>query len=297
MEIDIKTIVGSYAQITLFLLMLSLGLKEGVGNLTLLWRQPWLLIRCLIASFILVPLAAIAIDLLFPLDPEVRLGMGAMAICPGAPLLYRKLSTLNADPTLAGSFQVTTSLFAIVVVPTLIVLIDVFYLNNNVTPVGVLLIGKQIATAQFIPILLGLAIYQWLPNLGNNVLEPLEKISLFLLLGLLVIVLILTIPQILQIGVVTIAAIILFVAAMIAIGHYMGGRDPETRISIALANSSRNAGLALVLVALNINIQENLAALATIAAIALLAALVGAIYVNIYRKSLPPKVDTDLSSG
>jgi BASS family bile acid:Na+ symporter len=85
MDINIDTVVSSYATLTLFLLMLSIGLREGFANLTLLWRRPGLLFRCLLASFVLVPIAAMAIDAIFPLSDPVRAGMAAMAICPGAP--------------------------------------------------------------------------------------------------------------------------------------------------------------------------------------------------------------------
>lgn len=286
MEIDFKTIIGSYAQITLFLLMLSIGLKEGFENLTLIWKRPNLLIRSLIASFLLVPLAAIAIDLVLPLSENARLGMGAMAICPGAPMLYRKLVQNNANSALAGSYQITVSVFAIALVPAWIVVINALYLQENAAPVAV--IAKQVATVQLIPILLGLAIREWLPSLANDLLEPVDKIGSYLLIGVLIIVLVIALPKIAEVGFLTVTGVVLFVAATIVIGHYLGGFDPETRISIALANSTRNAGLALTLVALNV--EDMITVLGTISAIALLSAIAGTIYVNFYRKRLPQKV-------
>ncbi|MDR9403578.1 MAG: hypothetical protein RI580_09070 [Halothece sp. Uz-M2-17] len=293
MEIDLKTIIGSYAQITLFLLMLSIGLKEGVENLTLLWKRPNLLIRCLIASFLLVPLAAIAIDALLPLDTPARLGIGAMAICPGAPMLYRKLVQKHTSSALAGSYQVTVSLFAIVLVPTWIILLNALYLADNAAPVGI--IAKQVATVQLIPILLGLATREWLPNLAHDLLEPVDKISSFLLIGVLIIVLVIALPKMAQIGLITTIGVVLFIAATIVIGHYLGGPEPDTRILIALANSTRNAGLALTLVALNV--EDMITILGTISAIALLSAVIGTIYVNFYRKHLPQEVPPEVSES
>jgi predicted Na+-dependent transporter len=62
------------------------------------------------------------------------------------------------------------------------------------------------------------------------------------------------------------------------------GPTPEGRVALALANSSRNAGLALALVAINFENEGRV--LGTIGAIALLSAVAGAIYVNLYRKKL-----------
>jgi BASS family bile acid:Na+ symporter len=293
MEIDLKTIIGSYAQITLFLLMLSIGLKEGWENLTRLWKQPNLLIRCLIAAFVLVPLAAMAIDALLPLDRSARLGIGAMAICPGAPMLYRKLATKTTNSALAGSFQVTVSLFAILLVPAWVLILNALYLGDN--PASVAIIAKQIATVQLIPISIGIVIRQWLPNLADDWLALVDKLSSFLLLGVLVIVLVIALPKMAEIGLVTTVGVVLFIAATIIIGHYLGGPDPETRISIALGNSTRNAGLALALVALNI--ENTIPILGTISAIALLSAIAGTIYVNFYRKHLPQEVPPDASES
>ena len=52
MEIEIKTIVENYTQITIFALMLSIGLKEGFQGLSVLWQNRSLLIRCLLASLV-----------------------------------------------------------------------------------------------------------------------------------------------------------------------------------------------------------------------------------------------------
>jgi predicted Na+-dependent transporter len=80
-ELDIKAILSSYAQLTLFVLMLSIGLSQGFNNLSLLLRKRSLLIRCLLASFVLVPIAAMVINQIFPLDFPIRIGLATMAIC------------------------------------------------------------------------------------------------------------------------------------------------------------------------------------------------------------------------
>jgi len=282
MNIDIDTVVSSYATLTLFLLMLTIGLREGFANLTLLWRRPGLLLRCLLAAFVLVPIACMAIDAIFPLSAPVRAGMAAMAVCPGAPMLYRKLSGMKVNTALAGSYQVTMSLFAVVLVPLWIIIINLLYFKQNPNSIGD--VAQQIAFVQLIPITVGMVTRGWLPSLADDLLEPTEKISSRMLLGILIIVLIVGLPQILRVGVVTVVGVVLFIAATILIGHYLGGADPDTRIALALANSSRNAGLALALVAINFENEGRV--LGTIGAIALLSAVAGAIYVNLYRKQL-----------
>ena len=281
MEIDIKALLVSYAQITIFLLMLSIGLAEGFKNLTILWRRRSLLIRCLIASFVVTPLSAMVILSIVPMDASTRIALGAMAICPGAPLTYKKLTGMKADIALAGSFQTTTSLFAILVVPIWVVILDAIYPNEATVAVSDVL--QQVATVQFIPILLGLVICQWLPPLAADLLGPVSKISSFMFLALAIVLLVVALPLVLKVGVVTVIGVVLFIALSILAGHYLGGPEPETRLTIGLANSTRNAGLALALSVMNF---EDKGILAGIAAIALLAFVADAIYANLYRKKI-----------
>ena len=103
-----------------------------------------------------------------------------------------------------------------------------------------------------------------------------------LLLDVLIFILVLTLPEVIDSDWHNLIGVVLFVTAMMVIGHFLGGRDPETRISIVLANSSRRAGLALALV--TVHIKDSHPVLGIIVAIALLATLVGAIYTKLYRK-------------
>lgn len=228
------------------------------------------------------------IDAIVPMSAPVRAGIAVMAICPGTPMLYRKLANMKADTALAGSYQVTMSLFAVVLVPLWIIIINVLYLRQN--PHSINVVARQIAYIQLFPITVGLLVRGWLPSLAYDLLKILAGLSSVMLLAALLIILIVGLPAILQVGWVTVMGVVLFIAATLVIGHYLGGPTPKERIALALANSSRNAGLALALVAINFENEERV--LGTIGEIALLSAVAGAIYVNLYRKKLG-LVDTE----
>ncbi len=292
MDIDIKAVLGNYAQLTIFLLMFSIGLEEGFKNLSLLWRRIPLLIRCLIASFIVVPLSAMLILSIVPMDTSARIAVAAMAICPGAPLTYKKLTNMKASSALAGSFQTTTSLFAILVVPIWITIFNGIYPKQ--ATVAASDVFQQVMTVQFIPILLGLAINKWFPLLAENLSEPVNKISSIMFLSFAIILLVVALPMVLKVGVVTVIGVVLFITAAILAGHYLGGPEPETRLTIGLANSTRNAGLALALTTMNFKDKPDI--LAAIAAIALLAFVADAIYASLYRPKIPQAVSGTVES-
>jgi BASS family bile acid:Na+ symporter len=82
---ELKELLSSFAQITVFAVMLSMGMALGFGGMGRLWRRPSLLLRCFLAAFVVVPLAAMVVTRVLPLPFEVRAGIAAMAVIPGAP--------------------------------------------------------------------------------------------------------------------------------------------------------------------------------------------------------------------
>ncbi len=280
-ELDIKAILSSYAQITLFLLMLSIGLSQGLANIAYLWRRPSLLVRCLVASFVVVPLAAMLINQVLPMTFAVKVGLATMAICPGAPMIYRKLLKGRALPNLAGSFQVTTAMLAVVAVPLWVIILAKLYPNDvTVTPA---VIFQQVATKQLVPIWIGLALREWFFDLADDLEQPVIKLGSFLLMGLVVVIMAVALPKVLTVGPISVIGAVLFATACLLAGHFLGGPEPESRLTIAVANSSRNAGLALALATANFPDAGILAAIATYAAFSSVA---GSIYSNLYQKKL-----------
>jgi BASS family bile acid:Na+ symporter len=282
-SINIKELLSSFAQLAVFATLLSMGLVLGFSGMARLWRQPGLLLRSVIAAFVIVPLAAMILVWVLPLSFEVRAGIAAMAVIPGAPFTYRKMLKGAGDPELAGSFQATMALLAIVLVPLWLAILAALYPNDASASVAV--VGRQILMVQGIPLICGAAIRQWLPDLAEEFAEPLNRISSAMLVGLVVLVLAIGLAMVLKAGPLAILAGVLMAAAALVAGHYLGGPDPLTRQTIAQATASRNAGLALALITLNFpNVAHEI--LVTIATYAVMTAIASKIYVRLYQKQL-----------
>jgi bile acid:Na+ symporter, BASS family len=291
---DIKELLTSFAQMTIFAVMLSMGLVLGFNGIARLWRHPSLLVRCLIAAFLIVPLAAMAVTYLLPLSFEVRAGIAAMAIIPGAPVIYRKMVKGAADAELAGSFQATMALLSIVLVPLWFGVISALYPAVAAAPLAT--VFKQVMLVQGIPLLCGAAITQWLPELADDFNEPLNRISSAMLVGVVLLVLAMGLPLVLKAGVLPVVAVVLMAATSLLAGHFLGGADPTTRQTIAVANATRNAGLAIALIALNFPEAEH-AILTTIATYAVISAIASAIYAKLYNKRLAQEVHPQDAPG
>lgn len=280
---DLKELLSSFAQITVFAVMLSMGMVLGFEGMGRLWRRPSLLLRCFLAAFVVVPVAAMVVTRVLPLSFEVRAGIAAMAVIPGAPLIYRKMLKGPGDAELAGSFQATMALLSIVLVPLWFGIMSALYPNDAAAPLAV--VFKQVMLMQGVPLLAGAAIAHWLPDLADDFNEPLNRISSNLLVGVVVLVAAMGLSLVLKAGPVPILAVVLMAAAGLLSGHYLGGSDPVTRQTIAVANASRNAGLALALVTLNFPAVAH-EVLVTIAAYAIMSGIASKIYTRLYQKQL-----------
>jgi predicted Na+-dependent transporter len=238
--------------------------------------------RSLLAAFLLVPLAAIAVVKLPWLSFDVKAGIALMAIAPGAPMIYRKMLKGPADPTLAGSFQVTTALLSVVLIPLWMAILSA--ISPADAWVDSRTVAQQIFSVQFIPILLGASICYWLPDLAEEFEAPLARISDAMLLVIIVLILAIALPKVLTAGIPTVIAVILMATAALLSGHWVGGPDPRSRLTIGVANATRNAGLALMLAAVNFPGQEGM--LSIIATYALISAVAGGVYTKQCQKRL-----------
>lgn len=280
---DLKELLSSFAQITLFAVMLSMGMVLGFRGMVSLWRRPSLLLRSVVAAFVVVPLVAMVVTRVLPLPFEVRAGIAAMAVMPGAPVIYRKMLKGPGNAELAGSFQATMALLSIVLVPLWFMVLSALYPADQVAPVAV--VFKQVMLVQGLPLLVGAAIAHWLPDLADDFNEPLHRISSAMLIGVVLVVVVMGLSLVLKAGPLPILAVVLMAAAGLVSGHYLGGADPTVRQTIALANGSRNAGLALALITLNFpGVAQEV--LVTIASYAVMSAIAGKIYTRLYQNQL-----------
>ncbi len=286
---DIKILLSSFAQITVFAVMLSMGMALGFQGMVRLWRRPTLLLRCLIAAFVVVPLAAMAVVYVLPLAFEVRAGIAAMAVIPGAPVTYRKMLKGDGDPELAGSFQASMALLSIVLVPLWFGIISALYPAVATAPLAD--VFKQVMLVQGLPLLFGAAISQWFPEFTEDFDEPLNRISTAMLIAVVLLVLVVGLPLVLKAGVLPVVAVTVMAAAALLIGHFLGGADPVSRQTIAISNASRNAGLAIALITLNFpNAAHEI--LITIAAYAVISGIAAKIYARLYQKRLAQVTET-----
>jgi predicted Na+-dependent transporter len=236
---------------SLFTLMFALGLGLRGEAVALLRHRPALILRVLIGTCLLVPLAGLLLlrsPLLGALSVPVRLAIGLMAVCPSAPLTLRKAGRQGGDQELAALLQLLAAAAAIVTIPLLADLYRaLFQLSGwDIEPLDV---ARQVLLIQGLPLSLGVLVRSRLPELAERLQAPLDRAANLLLLSLVVLILGRSWPLLLAFlasNLVGLAAMALLVLLALAVGWLLCGPGLRERTTGAVVTSTRNPGLALL---------------------------------------------------
>jgi len=237
---------------TLFTLMVALGLGLQGEAVARLRRRPALIVRVLLGTCVLVPLAALLLlrsPLVAGLPLPVKLAIALMAISPSAPLTLRKADRQGGDRELAAVLQLLAAAAAVITIPLLADLYRaVFQLSGwDVQPLPV---ARQVLMIQGVPLMLGVLVRRRLPALAERLVGPLERVANLLLLLLTVLILVRSWPLLqafLVANLVGLACMALMVLLALAIGWLLSGPGLRERTTVAVVTSTRNPGLALLL--------------------------------------------------
>lgn len=256
------------AMATVFTVMFDLGLAIVPGEFRPVLRHPGLLGRALFSVLVAMPALAWLVARALDLPRPAEVGIMLMAIAPGAPVALRRSLRAGGHRSFAPALQIALALLAAVSMPVSIAAFNEYYGGTAIIDPRHL--AWQVFVAQLLPLGLAMLMRCILP-VPAAWLEPrLRKVAGALLVLLLAILVIDVWQPIVDAGWRVVAAIVIVTVLATAFGHLLGGPDPATRTATAISTATRNAGLALLVAALN---HASPAINATVLAYALIAAL------------------------
>ena len=207
-------------------LLFAMGLHASGGQLVALWRKPALLIESLLAMYVVVPLLAVLVALVFDLPRGTETAIVVLAVCAGAPLLPRKLLKLGGDPGYVLSLAVTTSLLAIITVPlSLRALSGVLPFDTALSPAPV---AWAILKSFFVPFGAGMFVRAFMPRVADRAAEPLLKVAGMVLAISTLAMLVAGWRLVAGVGLPSFLTFAGFVAGCLATGHLLGGLSRRT---------------------------------------------------------------------
>jgi bile acid:Na+ symporter, BASS family len=230
-------------KISIVALIFAVGLGSTHADLTFLWRRPALLLRSLVAMYVVVPLAALAAVRLLPLPAALETAILVLAISAGAPLLPRRLMRFGREGYVF-SLVVTSSLLAVVTVPAWVALLAPYFVRkSSVTPLAVAMVIARVFLA---PLALGMLLRRPFSGIGQRLSEWILRVAFAVLALAALALLMLQWRLVVELGWIPILALAGMTAVALAIGHALGGPDPADRTALAVSCSTRHVGIAML---------------------------------------------------
>ena len=237
-------LVQFFAYLFLVASMLGIGLKVSGGEIRETLQHRGLMLRTLLANFLLAPVLGILLVWLVPMERELRIGFLLLALAPGGLGSVQFTSKAKGALAYAAVATFVLSLLAALISPLLAAAIVPGYAGLAVPygrVIGVLLV------ALLLPLLVGVAAHHKFPKLAGALANPIALIGTVAFLVVVVLLMGMRKEAMAALGGRVVVTLLLFIIGSMAIGWYLGGPEGDTRRVLASATSMRNAPLCLLI--------------------------------------------------
>jgi len=157
--------------------MFSLGLGLSISDFTRIFLKPKEFFVGFISQLILLPIVALILVYIWPLSPEIAIGVMILAAAPGGATSNILTSFAKGDVALSISLTAVISILSVITIP-LILGISLSILGTNLTSEGISLI--DIALKMFLIVTIPVLIGMLLKNIFSSFENLAKKISTFL---------------------------------------------------------------------------------------------------------------------
>lgn len=246
---DATAFIPFLAPVALILVMLSFGLKARAREVFATMCDAKLVLRGILAVNV-VPVVAVIVCLLLPIDHAVKIGIVVMSISPYAPILPARMRHGSFRTSQAVGLYLALMLIAVFLLPLAVAILSALFPADASVPIGAM--AKIVVATILAPISIGMAIRTW----SERFAEPLSLIASiagFAALALLVVLVLYSqgLAMIRLLGNGSIIAIALTVTSGTVAGHILGRPNPDRSNALAVVATIRHPGIAALIVRSN----------------------------------------------
>ena len=242
----LSTIAGISGLLFVVTSMLAMSFSLSVQQMTQPLKNVRLVTLALLANFVVVPLLALAITRLIPLDKSLQIGVILFGCAAGAPFIPKLVQGANGNVAYAVGLMFLTMVVTIFYLP---VFLPLLLPGVEVSSWD---IAKSLIVTMLIPLVIGMLIKSHSPDVADHWAPVMNKVSTVAVLILWSVGLGMNIPEILSfIGTRGIGAMVLLFVGSLAVGLLFGGRDRGVRTAVGLSTANRNGSAALLVASQN----------------------------------------------
>lgn len=240
-----------FLPLALFIIMLGMGLGLTLNDFKRVFIQPKAVILGLIAQLIVLPIIGFLLAMIFPLSPELAVGVMILAACPGGPTSNMVTYLVKGNVALSITLTAMSSLITVFTIPLVVNLAMQNFMEEAVAlQLPFLKTVIQIAVITFIPVTIGMLLHNYTPQVAAKVEKLVKWFSLFFL-GLIIAGLLLrerdnVLSFFFQVGGVTLTLNLLTMALGYAIA-ILGKLDQSNAKAITVEVGIQNGTLAIAI--------------------------------------------------
>ncbi|HYX45257.1 MAG TPA: hypothetical protein VE820_00310 [Sphingomicrobium sp.] len=257
---SIKEIVALSLELSLFLLVFSIGLESRWSDVVHVLRRPALLVRAILAVNVIVPAVVVTLCLILPIAPWTEAGLVIMAVSPLAPFAPVKMLKSEAEQSYVIGTYVALMLCAVVLVPLTAEILKPLTAQSIGIPVAV--VAAYVVETVLVPLFAGVLVHSQWEAFSARIAPLTRKVALTIVVLVAVIMLLRFAKDLISLpGDGTLVVVMSAVAAGLFGGYALGGPDLGTRKALGDAAATRHPGLAAAIAQLGTNDSRVLSAI------------------------------------
>ncbi|MBE9157360.1 bile acid:sodium symporter [Nodosilinea sp. LEGE 06152] len=171
-----------FLPLALFTVMLGMGLGLRIADFTRVLVYPKAVIVGLLAQLVMLPILGFGLASVFPLSPELAVGVIILAACPGGPTSNLVTYLARGNVALSITLTAISSLITVFTIPLVVNLAMGTFMGEAATlRLPLIATVAQIAVITIIPVAIGMALHHYLPRFAAQVERGVKWLSLALL--------------------------------------------------------------------------------------------------------------------
>jgi bile acid:Na+ symporter, BASS family len=244
----LDSLVKLVVTVAVFEMMVTVGLGVAVADVMAVAREGRLLVRAVLANYVCVPAATAALLMIFDAHPMVAAGFLVLALCPGAPFGPPLAILARGNTALSVGWMTILAVTSAVIAPVSLYLLLPWVAGTQAMTIdAVSRMMSMLVGVQLLPLGVGLGIRHFRPGMANRMLGPALGLGKVLNAAAIVLVVSAYYHLLMEVRLKGLIGMLILLMVSLAAGWLLGGRGAESRKTLALATSSRNVGVGLVI--------------------------------------------------